>query len=134
MKYTQILALFANPSLTREQRKKGVRLPQLKLGQEMKVLLRAVPPVYLAIYPAATIKEAGTAVQIHRPNVVMFSGHTHRGGLAFETSEGTIELSETVTQAKNFVRMLREVRLNDDPEDVPSLECIFLNGASLFER
>ena len=102
----------------------------------MKFLLRAIPPVYLSILPAATIGEAGVALHTHRPRVVMFSRHTHKGGLAFENAEGMIEPSETKGEARRFVRMLREAHQRRDVSDVTdadaerTLECVFLNACT----
>ena len=51
-KHTQLLALFSNPSGPTKL-KLDVSLQPLKFGQEMKFLLRAIPPVYLELLPAA---------------------------------------------------------------------------------
>ncbi|KAL1511449.1 hypothetical protein AB1Y20_006248 [Prymnesium parvum] len=134
MKYTQILALFSNPSVSREQRQGGIRLQPLKLGKEMQYLLRAIPAVYLDIQPAATLVDAGAALEVHRPRIVIFSGHTHNGGLAFEDSHGTLEASGTTASARKFVRMLRGAykadSVADDESNERALECVFLNACT----
>ena len=61
-KHTQLLALFSNPSGPTKL-KLDVSLQPLKFGQEMKFLLRAIPPVYLELLPAATLHDVAEAVQ-----------------------------------------------------------------------
>jgi hypothetical protein len=63
----ELLALFSNPRLaptTRGGFFQGA-LPPLRLGLELKALLRAVPPVHLAIEPAASIDDVVEALSKH---------------------------------------------------------------------
>ena len=66
-RHTQLLALFSNPSgPTKQHGDAGpVVLPVLKFGQEMKFLLRAIPPVYLQLLPAATLQDVSSARALH---------------------------------------------------------------------
>ena len=63
----ELLALFSNPRLaptTRGGFFQGA-LPPLRLGLELKALLRAVPPVHLAIEPAASIDDVVEVLSKH---------------------------------------------------------------------
>jgi hypothetical protein len=42
----------------------------------------------LAIEPAATVTDAQAALAKHSPRVLVFSGHTFMGALAFEADDG----------------------------------------------
>eukprot|EP00962_Isochrysis_galbana_P002279 scaffold598_cov57-Isochrysis_galbana.AAC.2 len=49
----------------------------------------APPQVYLALVPAATLDEARRYLTEHTPRILMFSGHTLLGALAFEKASST---------------------------------------------
>ena len=108
-KHTVLLALFSNPTVPPKLRQ-ALRLEPLRFGQEMRFLLRSVPKVllhrnapahlaytpptlprwprfwqvYLALVPAATLADAQRSLVEHSPRILMFSGHTLLGALAFE--------------------------------------------------
>ena len=73
----ELLALFSNPILLRSELRNT--LPPLKLGQEIKSLLTAVPSVYSAIEPAASLVDVSNALAKHDPQVLPLSTATeHR--------------------------------------------------------
>ena len=88
-KTVELLALFSNPAIPAAS---PVYLPPLRLGQELKFLLRAVSPVHLTVEPAATLADVETAVRAHNPRIILFSGHAFMGSLAFELPDGRIDL------------------------------------------
>jgi len=123
----ELLALFSNPRLapaTRGGFFQGA-LPPLRLGLELKALLRAVPPVHLAIEPAASIDDVVEALSKHQPLIVNFSGHGLNGSIAFELPDGSVELPA----AKAFVAALRRAR----GDAAVRLQCIVLNGCDTCE-
>lgn len=121
----ELLGIFANPTLTkRQQRELG--LQPLRLGQELKFLVRAIPRVHLELVPAATFDDARASVLRYAPRIVMFSGHTFAqplgvSALAFEQDNSRVDLQSSPEQ---FVAMLAEAH------DMPGcrLECVFLNA------
>lgn len=121
----ELLAIFANPTLSKRQQAE-FGLHPLRLGQELKFLLRAVPRVHLELEPAATFDDARTAVLRHNPRTVMFSGHTlaQRLGistLAFEMHNSRVDLQSS---PEHFVAMLAEACAAPGSK----LECVFLNA------
>ena len=79
--------------------------------------MRALPHEHLAVEPAASIEDVGAAVRAHNPRILLFSGHSFMGSLAFELPDGRIDLPP----AASFIRQLSR-------EAAPRLECVFLNG------
>ena len=51
-----------------------------------------MPPVHLAIEPAASIDDVVEALSKHQPLIVNFSGHGLNGSIAFELPDGRVEL------------------------------------------
>lgn len=90
---TEVLALFSNPRLP-ESAQRTLGLRPLSFGLDLKHLLRALPRDALAIEPAATLLDAQSALARHRPRLLVFSGHTISGALAFETPEGRLEFAD----------------------------------------
>jgi len=123
----ELLALFSNPRLapaTRGGFFQGA-LPPLRLGLELKALLRAVPPVHMAIEPAASIDDVVEALSKHQPLIVNFSGHGLNGSIAFELPDGRVELPAPHA----FVAALRRARA----DAAVRLQCIVLNGCDTCE-
>ena len=86
----EVLALFCNPRLPiKMQQAFGVS--PLALGQDLKHLLRSMPSSTVAIEPAATLADAQAAIRKHQPRVLIFSGHTIGGRLAFEDARGRLD-------------------------------------------
>ena len=113
-----MLALFSNPHIS------GFR--PLAFGQDMKHLMRSLPMGRLAIEPAATLTDAQAALRRYCPQVVVFSGHTFMGSLAFENDSGKLEQH---TDPNHFATMLlgpypqppKLARLLSPPERTPTL-------------
>lgn len=85
-----LLALFANPQLSALQvRSLGLR--PLSFGQDMKHLLRSMRESEIAIEPAATLDDAKQAISKYMPRILVFSGHTVMGTLAFEDTTGRLD-------------------------------------------
>jgi hypothetical protein len=82
-----LLALFSNPAAPQQ-----LQLRPLQLGQELKFLLRSIPPSALACEPAASIVDVENAIRRCDPSLLFFSGHSFAGSLAFELPNGRIEL------------------------------------------
>ena len=85
----ELLALFSSP---RAPPGTALHLRPLNLGQELKLLLRAVPKSRIAIEPAASLADAAEAVRTHNPTTLLFSGHSVEGALAFELPNGRVDL------------------------------------------
>ena len=79
----ELLALFSNPRTA---------YAPLRLGKELKYLLHALPAFQVAIEPAATLADVRRAVQQKNPRLILFSGHSFMGSLAFELDNGTLDL------------------------------------------
>ena len=114
-KQVELLALFSNPRAPPGAAGSYVR--PLQLGQELKFLLRAVPTVHLAIEPAAGLADVEAAVKKHNPRIILFSGHSFMGSLAFELPNGRMQLPP----ASEFIACLGATL-------APRLEAVFLNG------
>ena len=110
-----LLALFSNPNAPQQ-----LQLRPLQLGQELKFLLRSVPTSQLACEPAASLVDVEAAVKRCNPNLILFSGHSFAGSLAFEQPNGRIELPPV----DDFIRHL---------EGAGRLRCVFLNGCNTSE-
>jgi len=110
----ELLALFSNPTVPAHS---PLTLRPLALGQELKFLMRALPHEHLAVEPAASIEDVGAAVRAHNPRILLFSGHSFMGSLAFELADGRIDLPPPSA----FIRQLTR-------EAAPRLQCVFLNG------
>lgn len=112
--HVELLALFSNPRVAPNS---PIQLRPLQLGQELKHLLRAVPHVHIAVEPAAGLLDVQAAVRRHDPRLILFSGHSFMGSLAFELPNGRIDLPPPV----QFIEQLQR-------DFAPRLECVFLNG------
>ena len=86
----EVLALFSNPVLPPRAAEFGLR--PLAFGQDLKLLMHALPATEIDIEPAATLAIAREALIRGMPRILLFSGHTITGALAFETPEGRIDL------------------------------------------
>ena len=120
----ELLALFSNPSVRAE-----VHVQPLKLGQELRSLLHAVPSVYTAIRPAAALADVADAMQQHNPQIALFSGHCFMGRLAFELPSGELDLpthEEFISMLQVASSRLRGVVLN-------GCDCLRL-GAEIVRR
>ena len=71
---SELLAIFSNP-------RSG---SPLQLGRELKFLLNSLPATQLAIEPAATLIDVHAAISQKNPRLLLFSGHSFMGRLAFE--------------------------------------------------
>lgn len=121
----ELLGIFSNPTLSRRQQRELGLMP-LKLGQELKFLVRSVPRVHLEIVPAATFSDAKESVLRFSPRIIMFSGHTLSPGygvsaLAFESDNSRVDVSSS---ADHFIAMLREA----SAAPAAKLMCVFLNA------
>lgn len=125
-KWVEVLGIFADPKLTkRQQRELG--LQPLRLGQELKFLMRAIPRVFLELVPAATFEDARASILHYKARIVIFSGHTFAqtlgiSSLAFEEdNSGRMDLQSS---PEHFLALLAEAT------SMPGckLECIFLNA------
>uniref|UniRef100_A0A7S3AZ73 Uncharacterized protein n=1 Tax=Haptolina ericina TaxID=156174 RepID=A0A7S3AZ73_9EUKA len=96
-KQVELLALFSNPSV------QGPNLRPLQLGQEIKLMMREVPKVQVAVEPAAALTDVEAAVMAHNPRIILFSGHSFMGSLAFELPNGRIDLPPP----QQFINMIR---------------------------
>ena len=105
-----LLALFSNPAAPQQ-----LQLRPLQLGQELKFLMRSVPPSSLACEPAASLVDVEAAIQRCNPSLLFFSGHSFAGSLAFELPNGRIELPPP----NLFISKLQLAT---------RLHCCFLNG------
>lgn len=110
-----MLALFSNPNAPLQ-----LHLKPLQLGQELKFLLRSIPPSDLAVEPAAALEDVKAAIERCHPRLVLFSGHSFAGSLAFELPNGRIELPTP----QLFIEQL---------EKAQQLCCCFLNGCNTGE-
>ena len=108
----ELLALFSNPNAPQQ-----LQLKPLQLGQELKFLLRSIPTTHLACEPAASLEDVEAAVNRCNPSLVLFSGHSFVGSLAFELPNGRIDLPP----ADLFIAKLA---------NCPRLHCCFLNGCN----
>ena len=61
-------------------------------GGLLKLVRRSVPPQDLACEPAAALEDVKAAIERCKPRLVLFSGHSFAGSLAFELPNGRIEL------------------------------------------
>jgi len=118
--HVELLALFANPTLP-AQMAASMGLRPLKLGQELRFLLRTIPKMFLEVQPAATMADAREALERHNPRIIMFSGHTFMGALAFELDNGRID---THSPPAMFVNLLTRAVAGGNKR----LEAVFLNG------
>ena len=82
-----LLALFSNPAAPQQ-----LQLRPLQLGQELKFLLRSIPIETLSVEPAASLVDVEGAIKRCDPMLLLFSGHSFAGSLAFELPSGRIEL------------------------------------------
>ncbi|KAL1507541.1 hypothetical protein AB1Y20_007163 [Prymnesium parvum] len=140
-----LLALFSNPQMA------GLR--PLSLGQDMKHLMRSLPLWRIAIEPAASLVDAQEALRRYRPRVVIFSGHTFMGVLAFENDVGKLDLIQSdhsdatlfsrlllgqvplsVEPAKESQRSSRGSRRGDDSSCSPIRRLKTLTGGKPFTR
>ncbi|KAL1507448.1 hypothetical protein AB1Y20_008285 [Prymnesium parvum] len=117
-KSIELLALFSNPRTPLH----GPQLKPLALGQELKFLLKSVPAYHIAVEPAAAFGDVSERVKEHNPRIILFSGHSFMGSLAFELPNGRIDLPSS----QEFVFQLRK-------ECAPRLQCVFLNGCQTAE-
>lgn len=121
--HVELLALFANPTLpTHIAQQLGLK--PLRLGQELRFLLRTIPKLYLEVQPAATMADARQALERYNPRIIMFSGHTFMGALAFELDNGRID---THSPPAHFVNLLRLATARSAALR-KRLELVFLNG------
>ncbi|KAL1512389.1 hypothetical protein AB1Y20_005647 [Prymnesium parvum] len=90
MQNKDLLALFSNPKL-RVSQARALGLRPLSFGQDIKHLLRAMSIHEIAIEPAATLQDAQAAISKYRPRILVFSGHTVMGSLAFEDTSGRLD-------------------------------------------
>ena len=97
----EVLALFSNPTLPQQAVSFGLR--PLAFGQDLKVLMHALPHAELEVEPAATLLNAHQALIACQPRYLLFSGHTIMGALAFETPEGRLD---THAAPEYFVSLL----------------------------
>jgi hypothetical protein len=118
--HVELLALFANPTLP-SQLAAQMGLRPLKLGQELRFLLRTIPKMFLEVQPAATMADAREALERFNPRIIMFSGHTFMGALAFELDNGRID---THSPPAMFVSLLSRAAAGGNKR----LEAVFLNG------
>jgi hypothetical protein len=105
-----LLALFCNPR-TRH-------LDPLAFGQDMKLLMQSIPARELLIEPATTLHIAEQALVLARPRFLLFSGHTHRDALGFETVRGGIDKSD----ATHFVTLLESLNRPAPPSHEPAVD------------
>ncbi len=103
-KPVEVLALFSNPTLPEQAASFGLR--PLAFGQDLKVLMHALPHDELEVEPAATLLNANQALIRSQPRYLLFSGHTIMGALAFETPEGRLD---THAAPDYFVGLLAEL-------------------------
>ena len=115
-KQVELLALFSNP------RTANPALKPLQLGRELKFLLHSLPPVHLAIEPAASLADARTAIEEKNPRLILFSGHSFMGGLVFELDDGRLDCPPP----SHFIAQLQ-------PQHAPRLQCVCLNGCETAE-
>ena len=101
----ELLALFSNPTSRHAATATGgaddghhpggggggLGLKPLQLGRELKFLLHSLPPVHLAIEPAASLADARAAIEEKDPRLILFSGHSFMGGLVFELDDGRLD-------------------------------------------
>ena len=140
----ELLAFFSNPRLRAgaaalpEATVGGAPSEPLRLGRELKQLLRAVPATRMRIEPAAGLADVQAAMAAHAPRVVLFSGHSFTGALAFEATDGSLQLPHP----RAFIAALTppshasNARAASESRDVeacardasPALQCVFLNG------
>ena len=106
----ELLALFSNPATPQQ-----LQLKPLQLGQELKFLMRSVPAAHLSVEPAASLVDVEMAIKKSDPALILFSGHSFAGSLAFELPNGRIELPPSDL----FIQQL---------EGALRLRCCFLNG------
>ena len=108
----EVLALFCNPRLPiKMQQAFGVS--PLALGQDLKHLLRAMPSSTVAIEPAATLADAQAAFRKHQPRVLIFSGHTIGGKLAFEDARGRLDAhaEDEITKVVSGKALQQEMKI-----------------------
>ena len=117
-KQVELLALFSNPRVPMSA---PVQLRPLQLGQELKYLLRSLG-LHVVVEPAASLQDVERAVEAHDPRILHFSGHSWMGSLAFESSDGRIE----VPPPHLFIDKIRQ-------RSAPRLHCVFLNGCETAE-
>merc|ERR1719424_2336626 len=117
-KQVEVLALFSNPRVPMSA---PVQLRPLQLGQELKYLMRSLG-LHVVVEPAASLQDVERAVAAHDPRLVHFSGHSWMGSLAFESSDGRIE----VPPPQAFIAKLRQ-------KNAPRLQLVFLNGCETAE-
>ena len=108
----ELLALFANPALPREA--EGFGLRPLAFGQDLRLLMNALPSGAVEVEPAATLLNAQQALLRCNPRCVLFSGHTILGTLAFETPEGRLDMHAT---PDFFVRLLQGLACTYDDDE-----------------
>lgn len=118
--HVELLALFANPTLPAHMAAQ-MGLRPLKLGQELRFLLRTIPKMFLEVQPAATMADARETLERLNPRIIMFSGHTFMGALAFELDNGRIDMHSPPAM---FVNLLSRAAAGGSKR----LEAVFLNG------
>tara|TARA_B110001452_G_scaffold170726_1_gene142893 strand:- start:174 stop:1445 length:1272 start_codon:yes stop_codon:yes gene_type:complete len=137
----ELLALFSNPrgAATHHHHAHGPHAPPggeslavgpLRLGHELKALMRAVPSLHVAIEPAASLVDVPAALSRHRPRLVAFSGHAMRGSLVFETADGRGGVELPPPHA--FISALRAAAVGEG-EGAGRLQCVVLNGCDTAE-
>ena len=109
---SELLAIFSNP-------RSG---SPLQLGRELKFLLNSLPASQLAIEPAATLIDVRAAISQKNPRLLLFSGHSFMGCLAFEMEDGRVDLPPP----RHFIAQLQ-------PQLAPRLQCVALNGCETAE-
>ena len=88
----EVVALFANPRIPRRL---GQAFKPLSFGQDLKFLMRTLPPGELAVEPAVSLYTARRALVQHRPRILVFSGHTigeDGDNVALETPDGAFDM------------------------------------------
>ncbi|KAL1519826.1 hypothetical protein AB1Y20_023332 [Prymnesium parvum] len=118
-----LLALFSNPQLSLSQAK-ALGLRPLSFGQDIKHLLRSMRISEIAIEPAATLKDAQDAFKTHKPRILVFSGHTVMGSLAFEDTSGRLDEHAS---PESIGQMLFDGRRSLLAQHVNSHECLALD-------
>merc|ERR1712185_139443 len=102
-------------------------LAPLAFGQDLKFLMRTLPPGQLAVEPAVSLYTARRALVQHRPRILLFSGHTvgERGeNFALETPDGKFDVA-AAKQPELFIWLLTSLW---SPEALPPEAARVLEG------
>ena len=114
-KQVELLALFSNPRAPpAPPARTSARCSSAKSSSSC---CAPSPTVHLAIEPAAGLADVEAAVKKHNPRIILFSGHSFMGSLAFELPNGRMQLPP----ASEFIACLGATL-------APRLEAVFLNG------